>query len=167
LVSQFGYQYEIEYLSSGGFNALIEFITLVSGLEQQLLIPSVTFMNGFRFGERNWEIGFGPSVSLRKEAKGFYDDELFMGQGAGDWFLEDEWSFVHPELDNPYPIVERMDSRGQIGIKSRWIWAVGRTFKSGYLNIPVNVYVSPQKKGWYIGCSVGFNLSRRRGFQSF
>lgn len=162
ILSQFGYQYEIQYLSAGEFNALIEFLGIVSGLEQQLFIPSIVFMNGFRFGERGWEVAFGPSISIRKETKGFYDAENILQLGEGKWYREQEWDKYFPDADNPYPIVERLDSRGDPWIKSRWIWAVGRTFHSGYLNIPVNVYVSPQKKGWYVGCSVGFNLARRR-----
>jgi hypothetical protein len=162
VLSQFGYQYEIQYLSAGQFNALVEFLGMVSGLEQQLFIPSVVFMNGFRFGKRHWEFAFGPSISLRKEALGFYDTENLMGEGHDKWFLEDEWNQRFSDSQNPYPVVERMDSRGDIGVKSRWIWAVGRTFHSGHLNIPINVYVSPQKKGWYIGASVGFNLTRKQ-----
>ncbi len=112
-------------------------------------------MNGFRFGKGNWEFAFGPSVSLRKEAVGFYDEE-------GNWYLEDEWYNNFPDQGNPNPLVERMDSRGEVGVNSGWIWAVGKTFRSGYLNIPVNIYCSPKKKGWYIGCSLGFNISRTR-----
>ncbi len=118
-------------------------------------------MNGFRFGRGNWEIAFGPSVSLRKEAAGFYDIDGLMGN-EGDWHLEPEWYAHDPENINPYPLVERYDSRGEVGVNTGWIWAVGRTFRSGSLNIPFNIYCSPQKTGWYIGCSVGFNINRKR-----
>jgi len=158
-LSQFGYQYEIQYLSAGNFNALIEFLGMVSGLEQQLFIPSIIFMNGFRFGKGNWEFAFGPAVSLRKEAVGFYDKDLYLGEEGG-WHLEHEWSNDYPEIPNPYLLVQRMDSRGEVGVKSRWIWAVGKTFRSGYLNIPFNLYWSPQKSGSYYGCSIGFNINR-------
>ncbi len=157
VLSQLGYQYEIQYLTAGNFNALIEFLPIVSGLEQGLFIPSFVFMNGFRFGNANWEIAFGPSVGIRKMADGYYDDN-------GDWHLRNEWfqQDPMPEGDNPYVIINRMDSRGKAKLGSRWIWAFGRTFQSGYLNIPVNVYISPQKQGWYVGASVGFNVGRKR-----
>ena len=37
----------------------------------------------------------------------------------------------------------------------------GKTFKSGKLNIPVNVYVIPSKDGIRMGASFGFNAKRR------
>lgn len=156
VLSQLGYQYEIQYLTAGNFNALVEFLPIVSGLEQGLFIPSFVFMNGFRFGEGNWEIAFGPSVGIRKMADGYYDDNK-------DWHLENDWYNQVPEPEglNPFPIITRMDSRGVAKLGSRWIWAFGKTFQSGYLNIPVNVYFSPQKQGWYVGASVGFNVGRR------
>ena len=155
ILSQLGYQHEIQYLSAGNFNALIEMLGMVSGLEQGLFIPAVIFMNGFRFGEGNWEIAFGPSVSLRKEAQGYYDNN-------DKWHLDYEWYQDNPDLPNPFTIVERMDSRGSTVLASRWIWAFGKTFQSGYLNIPCNVYFSPMKQGWYIGASVGFNVGKRK-----
>lgn len=157
VLSQLGYQYEIQYLTAGNFNALVEFLPIVSGLEQGLFIPSIVFMNGFRFGKGNWEIAFGPSVGVRKYADGYYD-------ANNDWRLEHEWYQQEPapEEANPFSIISRMDSRGTAKLGSRWIWAFGRTFQSGYLNIPVNVYVSPQKQGWYLGASVGFNVGKKR-----
>jgi len=157
VLSQLGYQYEIQYLTAGNFNALVEFLPIVSGLEQGLFIPSIVFMNGFRFGKGNWEVAFGPSVGVRKFADGYYD-------ANNDWRLENEWYQQEPapEEANPFPIVSRMDSRGVAKLGSRWIWAFGRTFQSGYLNIPVNVYISPQKQGWYLGASVGFNVGKKR-----
>lgn len=157
LLSQLGYQYEIQYLTAGNFNALVEFLPIVSGLEQGLFIPSIVFMNGFRFGKGNWELAFGPSVGVRKYADGYYD-------ANNDWHLEREWYQQEPAPEEgiPYPVISQMDSRGVAKLGSRWIWAFGRTFQSGYLNIPVNVYISPQKQGWYVGASVGFNVGKKR-----
>jgi hypothetical protein len=157
VLSQLGYQYEIQYLTAGNFNALVEFLPIVSGLEQGLFIPALVFMNGFRFGDGNWEIAFGPSLSLNRFARGYYD-------GENDWHLRNDWYTQDPmpETDNPYDIISRMDSRGDVKFGSRWIWGFGKTFQSGYLNIPVNVYFSAQKQGWYVGASVGFNVGRRR-----
>ena len=165
-LSQFGYQYEIQYLSAGNFQALVEFLVMLSGLEQQFFNPIIVFMNGFRIGKSGWEIAFGPSVSLRQTAKGFYDEQGLMGRESGEWYLEEKWveTFGYSET-NPYEIKELLDSRGDYVLGTGWIWAIGRTFKSGYLNIPVNAYVSPDKEGWYIGLSIGFNVSRTRRIQ--
>ncbi len=159
VLSQIGYQYEVQYLSAGNFQALIEFLGVLSGLEQQFFNPSIIFMNGFRVGKGGWEIAFGPSVSLRQTAMGYYDEN-------GDWYLEKEWVQTNGyDVANPYEIEEQLDSRGDLAIGTGWIWAIGRTFKSGYLNIPVNAYVSPDKDGWYVGLSIGFNVSRTRRLQ--
>jgi len=151
-LSQFGYQYEIQYLSAGNFQALVEFLGMISGLEQQLFNPSLIFMNGFRWGQRGWEIAFGPSISMRKTAMGYFDDQ-------NEWYREWEWTGSEA---NPYEIIEAMDSRGDLVVGTGWVWAIGKTFKSGYLNIPVNAYVNPNKKGWYISLSIGFNVSKTR-----
>ncbi len=158
-LSQFGYQYEIQYLSAGNFQALVEILGMVSGLEQQLFNPSLIFMNGFRWGQRGWEIAFGPSISMRKTAMGFFDEKDLMDGGVDEWYREWEWAGPG---ENPNEIVEAMDSRGEMVVGTGWVWAIGKTFKSGYLNIPVNAYVSPNKKGWYIGLSIGFNVSKTR-----
>ncbi|MBK6526803.1 MAG: hypothetical protein IPG07_15360 [Crocinitomicaceae bacterium] len=39
--------------------------------------------------------------------------------------------------------------------------AFGRTFRSGALNIPVNIYYSSNKFGGVIGASIGFNVNKR------
>ena len=162
-LSQFGYQYEVQYLSAGNFQALVELLVVLSGLEQQLFNPNIAFMNGFRIGKSGWEIAFGPTVSLNKTAKGFYDKSNMLGDGADEWHLEKEWEETWgTETTNPNDIVELMDSRGDLVIGTGWVWAIGRTFRSGYLNIPVNAYISPDKGGWYIGLSVGFNVSKTR-----
>ena len=45
--------------------------------------------------------------------------------------------------------------------KANLIFAAGRTFRSGYLNVPVNVFVSPRKDGTVVGLSFGFNIQKR------
>ncbi|MCK4921433.1 MAG: hypothetical protein KAS71_10335 [Bacteroidales bacterium] len=164
VISQFGYQYEIQYLSAGDFQALVEFIGMLSGLEQKIFIPSVVVMNGFRLNDSGWEIAFGPSFKASKIGVGFYDTDGIMGGAVGEWYLDYEWYELNSEGLHPYMnrLVERMDSRGDVSMGTGWVWALGKTFKSGYLNIPVNIYVSPNKNGWYAGLSVGFNTSMVR-----
>lgn len=149
LTSMFGYQYELQYLSAGEFQGLFEFLGTVNGLESGTLIPALTFMNGCRFNSGDFEIGFGPSVRLVKTADGYYDSN-------------NKW---HLQNDNPdgidYEIVEQIDRRGDYELSTSLIIALGRTFKSGYLNIPVNLYFSPRKEGSITGVSVGFNLAKK------
>jgi hypothetical protein len=168
VISQFGYQFERVYLSAGNFQALGESLFMVGGLEQQMFIPSVVLMNGFRHKKNGWEVAFGPSFSLQKKTKGFYDTEgLIEGGEPGDWYMSNQWDVTESDStgtfasENGYDIVERMDSRGTIKLSTSWVWAIGKTFKSGYLNIPVNAYVSPNKGGWHYGLSVGFNVRRK------
>jgi hypothetical protein len=161
---QFGYQKEMQYLSSGDFQALVEFVGMVGGLENGRFVPSITMLNGFRFGKSGWEIGFGPTLRFIKKADGFFDTDGILGE-AGRWHLQDEWNDYSETIGegqlNPYPIISRLDSRGDVKASAGLVIAAGRTFKSGYLNVPVNVWASPRKDGWTLGFSFGFNVSKK------
>lgn len=152
MMFQFGYQFEKQYLNEGKVQALFEFLPMITGLDQGYFIPSFTVMHGVRSNVNGWEFAFGPSFSLVTKANGYYDSE-------NKWQLEKNWnsdsSSVNPV--NPYPIVERLDSRGQLKLQSSFVFAFGRTFKSGKLNIPVNAFFIPGKDGWRVGASFGFN----------
>ncbi len=172
MMFQCGWQQEWQYLSAGNFQALVEFIPMISGLESGKFIPSVTFMNGFRFGKAGWEFAFGPSFRLVRKETGFYDTDNILGQGYGEWHLTDDWNKENPGAvhivngisvlkDNPYVPEKRLDSRGDVTLSTRLILGVGRTFKSGYLNIPVNVFVIPDKEGTTVGFSFGFNIYKK------
>lgn len=166
VISQFGYQKEVQYLSAGNLQALGEGLFMVGGLEQQMFIPTFVLMNGFRHKEKGWEIAFGPSFSLQRKAKGFYDTEGALG-GQNEWHLEGDWNNTALgdtsaiPIANPYTIIERMDKRGDVKFATSWVWAIGKTFRSGYLNIPVNIYASPNRDGWHYGLSVGFNVRKK------
>ena len=152
VITQFGYQWETQYLSAGNFQALIEFIGMVGGLESGKIIPSIAVMNGFRSSASGWEFAFGPVFKIVQTADGYYDE-------ANNWHLENDWD---PNSGaNPYMIQELPDNRGDFKFKTNLIVGIGRTFKSGYLNIPVNVYVIPNKKGTIIGTSLGFNINKK------
>ena len=45
--------------------------------------------------------------------------------------------------------------------KTGWVWAIGKTFHSGYLNIPVNLFYSSGREGGYVGLSMGFNITKK------
>ncbi|MDQ3046898.1 MAG: hypothetical protein M3R27_05065 [Bacteroidota bacterium] len=149
---QFGYQMEVQYLNEGNYQALFEFLPTISGFNQNVFIPSITIMNGFRNNKHGWEIAFGPTFGLIQKANGYYDSE-------NNWHLASDWSDA-VNL-NPYRIEKRLDSRGVNELQAGFIVAVGKTFKSGKLNIPVNMYVVPSKDGIRMGVSFGFNAKRQ------
>jgi hypothetical protein len=148
---QFGYQFEVQYLNEGSYQALFEFVPLMTGFSQNIFIPSLTIMNGFRDNKHGWEIAFGPSFSLVTMADGYYDSD-------NKWHMSNEWQ---SQAENPNKIINRLDSRGVLAGKASVIIAVGRTIKSGKLNIPINAYVIPGSDGWRFGMSVGFNAKRK------
>ena len=150
---QFGYQFEKQYLNEGSYQALFEFLPTITGFNQNVFIPSLTIMNGFRENKWGWEIGFGPSFSLISRANGYYD-------GEGNWQLEKKWNSEEMGK-NPFAITTRLDSRGNPELNSFFIVALGKTFRSGRLNIPINAYYVPSKDGDRFGLSVGFNAKRK------
>lgn len=151
LMFQFGFQYEKQYLNEGSYQALVEFLPTITGFNQNIFIPSVTIMNGFRENRHGWEIAFGPTFSLITKAYGYYDAE-------GKWRLNAEWKEAPDK--NPFLQEQRIDSRGIPELNAGFVIAVGKTIKSGRLNIPVNVYYVPSKDGGRAGMSFGFNAKR-------
>ncbi|MFY0686561.1 MAG: hypothetical protein JXQ90_05320 [Cyclobacteriaceae bacterium] len=147
--SMFGYQFEQQYLSSGEFQALVEIIPAVNGLESGTFIPSISVMNGFRFSNSGLELGLGPIFRVVKRAKGFIVDDK--------WMLEDEIEEITPEMKSEFQLDHRGTMKASVGL----IIAIGKTFRSGYLNVPVNIYCSPRKDGTVFGLTFGFNTSKR------
>ena len=70
LMSQFGYQFEKAYITTGNWQALAEFIPMVSGLESNRFVPSITVLNGLRSNNSGWEFAFGPTFNVVKELDG-------------------------------------------------------------------------------------------------
>jgi TolB-like protein len=145
----FGYQHEVQYLSAGYFQALVEFIFAVNGLESGMFSPSFMVMNGLRFNKMGLEFGVGPIIRVSKMAKGYFDNE-------GIWHKTTALN----ESNAQYKLVESLDSRGDVRLSSGMVIAVGKTFTSGYLNMPVNVFFSPRKEGNVFGLTFGFNVSK-------
>ncbi|MBS1635560.1 MAG: hypothetical protein JST26_06515 [Bacteroidetes bacterium] len=151
---QFGYQFEKQYLNEGSCQALFEFIPTITGFNENIFIPSLTIMNGFRENKYGWEIAFGPTFAGITKADGYYD-------ANGNWQLAKKWN-ENTLGKNPYTITNRLDSRGDLQLNAAFILAVGKTFKSGRLNIPVNFYWVPGKDGSRYGVSVGFNAKKKK-----
>lgn len=149
---QFGYQFEKQYLNEGKLQALFEFIPMITGVDQGYFIPSLTVLHGLRSNVNGWEFALGPTLNLVTSSKGYYDQDQ-------KWQLESTWKKdpVNANVPNPFEIRERMDSRGDYVVHTGFVFAVGRTFRSGKLNIPVNAFVIPSKHGTRFGVSFGFN----------
>jgi hypothetical protein len=143
---QFGYQFEQQYLTEGKFQALFEFIPMIAGLDQQLFIPSFTFMNGLRNNENGLEFAIGPNFSFVKEAKYFAD-------------ADNNWQYIDGQTEVPAGSTTeyRMDSRGSVNMRSSIVIAVGTSLRSGKMNIPINAFVVPSKDNFRFGVSFGFN----------
>jgi hypothetical protein len=166
-VSMIGYQVEKQYIGTENFSALGELMFTLSGLEQGVAIPSITVMNGLRFGKSGWEFAFGPGIGIKRMSKGFFDTAGLYGDAGRYWttdeFRESSHGQYDPEIEDPtdpaYDITKNSDKRGDyFSLNTRWVMAVGRTFKAGGLNIPVNVFYSSMKNSGMLGASVGFNV---------
>jgi len=146
---QFGYQFETQYLNEGNFQALFEFIPMITGLDQGYVLPSFTIMNGLRNNLNGFEIAFGPNIFLSRESTGYYR--------GSKWYSEydyDDSTLPTPEMET------RLHSSGDLKVNSAFIIAIGKTFVSGKLNIPVNAYIVPSKNGFRYGLSFGYNAKK-------
>jgi TolB-like protein len=153
---QFGYQFEKQYLNEGNFQALFEFVPMISGLDQGRFIPSINFLNGIRNNMNGWEFAFGPNFSLSKYAMG-YDD------GNGNFVIKATTgkSLDQEAQDKGKTVIELPDSRGSTQISTGFLFALGKTFRSGKLNLPVNLFFIPSTTGLRYGISVGWNGKAR------
>lgn len=143
-----GYQYEKSYLYTGAVQAVFQTNFSLTGLDQQMGIPSLSLLNGFRTSKHGWEIGFGPIFRFKKVQEGFIDET------TGEWVLKND----DPGYSGVFK--SRLDSRGDFVLQAGWLWAVGKSFKAGNMNIPVNLYAIPDNDGWLFGLSFGYALHR-------
>lgn len=145
-----GYQFETQYITSTDFQALFEFIPVLSGLETGTPGFSFNVLHGVRY--KGWEFGIGPSFRLLKISEGYYDTN-------GDWEIGTEV----PEGEE-YDIIKNIDSRGKLTLNVGLLVGAGYTFQTGYINIPVNVYFSPSPQigGGTVGINIGFNRAERK-----
>jgi hypothetical protein len=110
LITQFGWQFEKQFYSkSGGLTAVNEWVVLVGGLEQDVVLPSLSWIVGLRTPE-GAEFGVGPNITPAGTAI---------------------------------------------------VFAAGVTFRSGAMNLPVNVAVVPTKSGVRFSMLAGFNFRSR------
>lgn len=146
----FAYQFEYQYVSSGDFQILLESIVSINGIETSYTSPSLTLLNGFRY--KGWELGFGPVFRFSRIAEGFYDN-------SGQWQISNG-----TELTPGVETYKRIDKRGDINLSTGLLIAVGKNFRSGHINLPVNFYYSqvPSINSHVFGFMLGFNIARSR-----
>jgi hypothetical protein len=94
-VSMIGYQLEKQYIGTENFSALGEVLLTVSGLEQGIAIPSITIMNGLRFGKAGWEFAFGPGFGFKRTSQGFFDTQGLYGNAGTYWTERDYYGSEH------------------------------------------------------------------------
>jgi hypothetical protein len=71
VITQFGWQFERQFYSRhGGVTALNEWVVLVGGLEQGVVLPSVSWLVGLRTTGGS-EFGFGPNLTPAGVAMAF------------------------------------------------------------------------------------------------
>ena len=108
-ISQFGWQFEKQfYTKTGGVTMVTEWIALVGGLDQSVVLPSLSWMVGVRTHD-GAEFGIGPNITPAGTAL---------------------------------------------------VLATGMTFRTGVVNIPVNIAVVPSKAGSRVSLMTGFSLRR-------
>jgi hypothetical protein len=150
---QFGYQFEKQYLNEGKFQALFELIPMISGVDQQLIIPSIAFLNGFRNNVSGWEIAIGPTIS--------YGTFRNLGKYEGEFLTREELNDKGLKEGVDYNVRRTLDSRGTGGLSSALVIAFGKSFKSGKMNIPINFWATvPAGDSFRIGMSLGYNTKK-------
>ena len=166
--SMIGYQIEGQYVGTENFSALVEGIINVSGLEQGQFVPSISLLNGFRFGKANWEFAFGPRFGISSTSEGFFDEQNVFSSDSR-YFSQSDWAqYANQNNLNPfdpgngYIFEKNFDRRGDKAIATTFLIAFGRTFQAGALNIPVNLFYSSQKGGGYVGVNMGFNVQKSK-----
>jgi len=151
-LTSFGYQFEQVFVNSGDFQALFEFIPLIAGLEYGRLIPSANVLMGMRNSRTGWEFAVGPNFTTTVTAEGYLQGENFIIRGTQGYDPTGK------------DVITRLDSRGDLAVSTGLVLGFGKTFKSGKMNFPVNLFVVTPGRGdsWRIGTSVGFNIVRKK-----
>ena len=109
LITQFGWQFEKQFYSKDSGVAVVnEWVALAGGLDQNIVIPSLTWLVGVRTREGT-EFGVGPNVTPAGVALAF---------------------------------------------------AAGVTFRTGFMNVPMNVAVVPSRIGTRVSFLTGFTMRR-------
>ncbi len=80
-ISQFGWQVENQFFTlPTGTSGVVEFVALLGGFEQGLILPSATMLVGIR-NHRGVEVGFGPNISVAGASLAFAAGVTFQAYG--------------------------------------------------------------------------------------
>jgi hypothetical protein len=135
-VWNFGWQFETQFVNSGYSQALFEYVFNIAGVEKGRFIPSTTLLLGYRYNKYGLEVAVGPIISIIRKKDASYSD-----------------STGYHEIKFPSP-------KGEPALSPGLMIAVGKTFKSGRMNFPLNIYAIPRQEGWSFGLSCGFNVKK-------
>lgn len=170
VVSTMGYQLEQQYVGTEKFSALVEGIFNISGMEQGVFLPSISILNGFRFGKASWEFAFGPGFTLSRKGMGFFDTDGLFGE-TNHYYDQESWNSyslqtygneVGVQTVSGYKMEDILHTSNDVKIATQFIIAAGRTFRAGSLNVPVNAFYSRKGKGAMVGLNVGFNVMKTK-----
>lgn len=153
----FGYQLEKQYAGTENFSGLFEFIGNIAGLEQGAPIPSLAILHGVRFGKGAWEFALGPSITAKRLYTGTTDYD-------GTFRSYSELYTMGVMNASDFNYFTRPDTRGATYLGSNFVIGIGKTFRPGALNVPLNLYASFNKYGTTYGLSMGINLTRSRKY---
>lgn len=154
LMSQFGYQFETAYIKNEKVQVLFEFVPNITGLDQGKFIPTLSILNGVRLNKTGWELIVGPIIYFTKRSEGFFDPV------TGNWTLLSVWKAENPSAPEPDNVTKSLDTRGDFGLTTSFLLAIGKNFRAGDINFPVNLFAIPHSEGFRYGISVGFNKQR-------
>lgn len=144
IFSHIGYQFEVSYLNQGNIQGLFEFIPLINGIEQGSFVPSLGIMHGIRSNKSGLEFAVGTNFTTVKRKNGYYNND-------GKW-LEGKDSD-----GNSYATLHKT---GNVKIEGGLVLALGKSFRSGSMNFPVNMYIVLRKDSPRVGISLGFNTKK-------
>ncbi|MFN8333316.1 MAG: hypothetical protein U0T81_19220 [Saprospiraceae bacterium] len=149
LISNIGYQFEVAYLNQGDIQGLFEFVPTISGIEHGTLIPSISLLHGVRSNKTGLEFSVGPLFVLTKRALGYYGDN-------GEWIRTGDNTSSLPK-DIQEKVSNELDRAGRLHLDGGLLMAVGKSFRSGSINFPVNLFTVIRQNSLRIGFSMGFN----------
>ena len=93
-VTQFGWQFEGRLFTVEGLSGLIEFVPLVGGIEQGIIIPSASCLLGVRStGKTSVEFALGPNFSISPNYKGDSEGAVGLVLAAGTSFNKGNINF--------------------------------------------------------------------------
>jgi len=144
IASHIGYQFEVSYLNQGNIQGLFEFIPLINAIEQGSFIPSLGILHGIRSNKTGFEFAVGTNFSTVTRKTGYYTDNGIWKEGKN---LE----------GTEKPTLHR---DGKLRLEGGLVLALGKSFRSGNMNFPVNAYAVIRKDSPRIGLSLGFNTRR-------